>query len=500
MIGPSAAPSDAAAAAATRPAHPARLAGGVTVITGAKVWFVLSGYALYFGLTRLLGPERFGLYSVVISIVSVLNNVLIGASLSTVSRFVARDPDRAGSVLRGARRVQLALGFGLSLALASAAPLVGRGFRDPGLVTPLQVAAGIVFAYALYAANVGFLNGGRHFGRQAALDSTFSTLKLALVLGAVGLGLGVVGAAAGFTLAAFLILGISFFAVRGAPRGAGGFSARAYLGFGGWLVALTLVANLVLSADLWIVKRMSDPAIANQQAGLYRAAITLAQLLYQLLIPITLVVFPHLARLGDAPDPAEGRRILRGALRYLAVTVIPGAALLGIAGPNLVALLYGAAYRGGGGWLALLGPAYALWTGAFLVATALAGAGRPRAGVILLAAGFAGQVIAGVAFFPLLGPAGAALGDLVGMGLGFALGLGVVRRAFGPVMPWASVARGVLLALLLGGVAWWWRPAGALLVLELALLAVAGLVFLVASGEIALPRGHRPGGAGGAAA
>jgi hypothetical protein len=67
-------------------------AQGVLVVSAAKAWFVVAGYALYFGLTRLLGPQDFGLYSVVTSIVSVLNNVLIAASLWSVSRFTARAP------------------------------------------------------------------------------------------------------------------------------------------------------------------------------------------------------------------------------------------------------------------------------------------------------------------------------------------------------------------------------------------------------------------------
>ena len=112
---------------------------------------------------------------------------------------------------------------------------------------------------------------------QASLDAAFSTLKLTLVLGAVALGLGVFGAAAGFALAAFTVLGISQWVVLREPRPEGDFEMRQLFRFGGWLLALTLVANLVLSADLWVVKRMAPPETANEQAGLYRAALTLAR-------------------------------------------------------------------------------------------------------------------------------------------------------------------------------------------------------------------------------
>jgi O-antigen/teichoic acid export membrane protein len=460
----------------------------VAVITGAKVWFVISGYAIYFGLTRLLGPERFGLYAVVISIVSVFNNVLIAASLQTVARFVARDGDRAGAVLRKAMRVQIVVGSVLFVALVIAAPWIGRWFHDPELVTPLRIAASIVFAYALYAANVGFLNGRRQFPRQAALDATYSTLKVSFILGAVWLGLGVTGAAAGFALAAFSILGISFLVLRTQDRPGGRFDTRELFGFGGWLLGLTLVANLVLSADLWIVKRLAVPAEANETAGLYRAALTLSQLLYQMLIPLVLVVFPNLARLGDQADPAAARTILRGAMRYLSVTLLPAAAVLAVMGGDMVALLYGEPYRRGGDWLALLAPAYALWTVAYLLGSALAGAGRPRDGVIVLAFALAGQVAVGAAAFGVMGPAGAALGDLSGMGLGLGLGLAVATRRFGAFIPFASLARGAVIALGLGALAYFWPARGVMLLVKLATIGVALLGALALSGEIRLPR------------
>lgn len=466
-----------------------RLASGVAVITGAKAWFVISGYAIYFGLTRLLGPERFGLYAVVISIVSVLNNVLIAASLQTVARFVARDGDRAGAVWRQAMRVQLVVGGALFALLVASAPWIGAWFRDPELVAPLRIAASIVFAYSLYAVNVGFLNGRRHFPKQAGLDATYSTFKVTFILGAVWLGLGVAGAAGGFALAAFTVLGISFLVMRREERPDGTFDPRELVGFGGWLLGLTLVANLVLSADLWVVKRLTAPAEANATAGLYRAALTLAQLLYQMLIPLVLVVFPNLARLGDQADPAAAQRILRGALRYLSVTLIPAAAILAVSGGDLVALLYGEAYRRGGEWLGLLAPAYACWTVAYLLGSALAGAGRPREGVMVLAVALAGQVTAGAAAFGAMGPAGAALGDLAGMGLGLAAGLLVATRRFGGCVPLGSLARGIVIAAVLAGIAWAWPAQGLLLIVKFAALGIGLLAALALSGEIRLRRG-----------
>lgn len=464
------------------------LTRGVLIINLAKIWFVLAGYGLYFGLTRLLGPRDFGLYAVVTSIVSVLNNVLIAANLQAVSRFTAREPDRAGSVLRAGLRVQTLIGLGLFAALVAASGFIGRLLRDPALVTPLRVVALVVPAYALYAVNVGFFNGLRRFTVQAGLDCLYSTLRVTLTLGAVALGLGVTGAVGGFACAAGLVLVLSMWLVRRAPRPEGPFATRELVHFGGWLLLVTLAANLVLTADLWAVKRLSDPADANTAAGIYRAALTLAQLLYQLLIPLALVLFPSLSHLGRQPDPSAARLMVRGALRYLVVAVLPGAALLAAMGPELIGLLYGRAYLESGRLLQFLGPAYALWTCAYVLAIALSGAGDPRAGVAVLAVGLLAQIGGCVLLFPRLGIAGVGLADLIGMGTALGVGVAIAGWKFGSVIPWPSVLRGLVLGAALFLVARVWPASGIMIVLKCSVLGLAGVAALAAAGEIPLSR------------
>ena len=121
--------------------EPTRLARGVTAITAAKIWFVVAGYAVYFALTRMLGPRDFGLYAVVTSVVSVFNNVVVAVTLQAVSRFTARDEGAAGSVLRSGRILLAVLGLAMFLLLQIAAPLAGLMLHDRELVAPLRVVA-----------------------------------------------------------------------------------------------------------------------------------------------------------------------------------------------------------------------------------------------------------------------------------------------------------------------------------------------------------------------
>src|SRR5262245_13107047 len=73
----------------------ARSAGrGLLSITGAKIYFIVAGYALQLALPRLLGSRAtFGLYSSAMSLVSIVNNVIIAATVQSVSKAVSESAD-----------------------------------------------------------------------------------------------------------------------------------------------------------------------------------------------------------------------------------------------------------------------------------------------------------------------------------------------------------------------------------------------------------------------
>jgi O-antigen/teichoic acid export membrane protein len=51
----------------------------------AQAAFVASGYAIHIGLGRLLGPSEYGIYAVVISLMTMVNLVLVTGMLQVVS-------------------------------------------------------------------------------------------------------------------------------------------------------------------------------------------------------------------------------------------------------------------------------------------------------------------------------------------------------------------------------------------------------------------------------
>nr|MBK7068627.1 hypothetical protein [Deltaproteobacteria bacterium] len=107
---------------------------------------------------------------------------------------------------------------------------------------------------------MGALNGRRRFRAQAGLDITFATLRTSLVLGLASTHLRVTGAIAGFAIASFIILLVALALHRDELRApvtksvSTGVFARNYARFFAPVLVYQLALNLVLQADLLVMK------------------------------------------------------------------------------------------------------------------------------------------------------------------------------------------------------------------------------------------------------
>lgn len=384
----------------------ARAAGrGFLVITGAKAWFLVSASILNFGLPLLFAtPADYGTYGVVVGAVSLLNMVVITASLQAVAKVVSEEPRAAAASLRRALTLQLGLALPLAALFALAAEPIADWLRDPAYAPLLRLSAPIIAAYGFYALFVGVFNGLKHYTRQAALDIVFATLRTVLILAAVALGFGVAGAIAGFVTASLIILVFSGLwvartlrafrreqdATPGAPSTTGDSSSgRRLLVFLVANLAYTFVLNLAMRVDLFVLKRLSADAasatseLSNALAGAYNLVVNIARLPYQAVIAIAFVIFPLLSRATYENDLEATRAWLRNTMRYALLLVGAFATVLAGAGPDLLRPLY-PDYAAAGSALPALCTAYALFALLYVATTMLIAAGRPWLSTLLM--------------------------------------------------------------------------------------------------------------------
>lgn len=439
-----------------------RAGRGLLWVTGAKVFFVVSSTVIWAVLPRIFDDEAvFGLFAVAFGFASIINAVLISSTLQTVSKLVSEHDERGPAVLRQGLRIQLVVGSVVGSLLFFGAPLLVRWwFEDEAFEPILRLAGGVAVTYALYATLVGYLNGRRRFDHQAQLDMTFGVLRTVGILGGAALGLGAFGAFGGFSVAAGIILVVALVSVGWGASGEG-LPLRRWLTFLAPIMAYQAALNGLLQIDLQVlhgtVARMAaeqgleaPEELAARLSGFYRAAQMFAFVPYQLILSVTLVVFPMVSRATSFGDGEAARSYVRNALRFSLLVLLSIATPIAGSARGVLGVVYTDSYLLGSSALQILvfgQVAFALFV---IAATIVAGGGRPMrsaavalfAVIVVVVAVYVGVRIAGLqGDRPLVATAiGTSIGASVAL---LAMGT-IVYRTFGAFVPPLSAVRGAV--------------------------------------------------------
>jgi O-antigen/teichoic acid export membrane protein len=474
---------------------------GAVYITLAKVVFLLAGTATNLLLPQFLSMRAYGDYGVVIRLISLLNMMTVTGLLQSVSRLIAECPTAAASLRRRTSLIATVAGAAIAAAYALTAPLIALALRDSALLPALAAAALITVGYGGYAAAVGAINGLRHFRTQALLDMGFSLTKCVGVLGAAFLCIrvvapapdsaGTIAAVLGFAVAALLLAVVAQVSARRAARSGGdalavGWPAlaRRMLAFAGAVMLYQAMLNALMSVDLLLVKRYASGALAGA-AGIYNAAVNVAQVPYFAVVAITFVAFPLVSASTFGDDRATTGRYVRTAFRYGALIAVGCATAIEASASDLLALLFPAGYGAGTAALELLVLGYAALALAAIGCTILNAVGRPLWSLASMAIATALAAALIVALSGRLGLLGAAIGTASGAAVALALTLLLLWRATGAGPALLSTLRIVLagaIVVAIGAVlpplgAWWALP-------ELAGLGLFFLLILVVGREL----------------
>ncbi len=383
-----------------------RTAGrGFAFITGAKLWFMVMGAIVNIGLPVIMSPETYGVYSIVVNAVSLINMVVITGTLQAVAKLVSERPEAAAKIVGRAALLQWFVAVPLGIAWIFGADTIAGFFSDESLGSLLAISGGVILAYGFYAVFVGCFNGLKAFGRQAVLDVAFSTLKTGLIVGAVLAGFGVAGALWGFVIAAAVVTVLSAFMLwrfMGQRRSGESSSLKTLVGgddlgadLRKLLVYLVLVmlytfcVNGVLRADLFLLKSLvgqeGSVELANRISGVYTAMLNISRLPYQAVIAVTFVIFPMISKATFEEDQGATRAYIRGAMRYSFILLGLLSALLAGNASDVVLALFGEKYSAGGLPLMVLSVATVGFSLFFIATTMITGAGRPWVSVVLAA-------------------------------------------------------------------------------------------------------------------
>jgi stage V sporulation protein B len=497
--------------------------GGIAVL-GAKVFFIFSGLAQQTLLPRVIGLAGYGALARVLALANILNNVVVASSTQGVSRAVARSMGHEGRAFRRTLRVHVPLAFALAAGFALVSPQIARWEGAPHIVRPLLLMALVALFYGLYAPVIGLLNGRGQFTRQAALDVVFAVLRTAGFLGVgwlfvrgagaasgAGEGAGVFGATLGFVIAAVCILPTAAWFARTPPKAplddppsaaippaatAKDESARGYLAELGPLAAAQFFTNAVMQVDITLLGHFlasgGDVRVADEWVAVYRACQLFAFLPYQMLLSVTQVLFPMLARAKAANDLEGVRRYVERGARLAAIACGLMVSVIVALPAQLLAFAYTreVAERGAP-TLRILAVGQGTYAMLAIATTVLASLGRERVSALITLGALATvlgacALLASNASFGGAELQACALGTSIALLATLAVAAVAVRRVSGGFLPASSAARVALAVAVVGGLGSYLPSSGgrALTVVLACLVAAAYLVVLVLTREL----------------
>jgi stage V sporulation protein B len=456
-----------------------RATRGMLALTVAQICILLSGYVIAVVLARSLGPALYGVYGIVYSVL--LSVELIGrlGLPQAVSKLVAEKDDGAGSVEATGITLALIVYAVIFLTFLLASPWLGAVFHVPDGAYLFRIAAIDIPFYGVYFMFVHVLSGRREFLKQAVAASVYSLTKVVGIIALVMIGPSVAGALVVNVIGSIIALGL---VVHYVGRDAFRLTleqARPIIRLAIPVAIIALGTQALINVDLWVLNALGA-RIEDEVKGLYIAASSVARIPNAIAFVTTSVLVPSVAYALASPDQKQAVATVEQGLRFMAVTLVPGCALIAVEARAILVLLFSDVYAAGAPFLVLLAFAQGLFYTAFMsFSYLLIATGGQHAAAIVAILMLAVATVTSVVGVLILGAIGAALGTLVANAIAAAIATVLVFRALRPQIDVVMLLRLVAATALVCFAATAVRTEGLLLIAELLVLGGILLVLLL---------------------
>jgi O-antigen/teichoic acid export membrane protein len=420
-------------------------AGGVAArgvlqgVAGRSIGFACA-YLATIVLARRLGPEAYGLYGVVVSVLLWIEQTARFTVPPAAAKLIPEDPARSSAVQGTALVLCSLLFFALFVAFWLAAGPLATLFGLPeGGTWLFRVAALDLPIFGVYVAYRGVLQGQHKFLDLSIADVLYTAGKLLAVVALLALSLSVTSAlianvAASLGALLFVVSRVSIGIRRPEPAVTRALASLA-LPLGLYMLALQTITNL----DLWTLQLLDDTGQAAT-IGVYVAARNLAVVPGVILMVVSDIMLPSLSRALVGSDARLPQLYLQGAVRFLCILLAPIVLVLAAGADDLMRWLFSGTFQAGGPFVRVL-VLYAISLPFIdLFASALSAKGKPYRGGLTLLLMIPLAILVNVVLVRRYGAVGAAYGSaLAGLLSAAVLGVFVVRQ-FGRLMTFRTFA------------------------------------------------------------
>lgn len=412
---------------------------GVAALIGSQLVMVISGYILNAGLGRLWGPEQYGFFVVIISILVWLELAVTSGIPAAIKKNIAEREDRITQLLYKGIKAQVLLSIIIVLIVFFIAPLLADFLGDKRVTKYLRLASIDIPFMGFLVLYWDALGGLRAFTRKALVIAGYGLFKTTIIIALVFAGFSLKGAFIGNILASIAALLIAIYLlplqVNAAKLKSEGIKIYKFA------VPVTLYGfsyNLLIILDLILVKTLLED---QKYTGYYASALTIAKIPYVIFFAFTLTLLPLLSRSISKGDKKLSESHINKTMRYLLILLLPLVLIINETSSELLSLVYSTAYIQAASTLSILIFGFGIFS-IFLTLNIILIANDESNKVLFIT-----LIIIPVSLFlnlkliPLYGIEGAAMATTISMMIGLMISIAIVYSRFGVFIDIKSFAR-----------------------------------------------------------
>jgi stage V sporulation protein B len=452
-------------------------AQGASLLTIVSLIVAVLGYIFSVILSWLLPVDQFGTYGVYLAFYSILALFITTAFPWTTAKFLSSEDSLEQrykifkSSLVGNILIAVVISIIFYFVYSFSPPRTGD---ERWLVLLILV---ILLVNSPLTVYLGALQGLFRFKQLGIIQLLVAVLRLASGAGLVYLGYGVLGALAGYLVAAIIVLVVAVYLLRGfrfwQGRGWGGsriltFAPAMFFG----ILGITLLSNL----DILGVKFLTEAIVSSELAGYYQSALILARIPVLVTGAMMMAIFPFISKYAES----DSRSYSHTSLKYATLLVFPVAIAIALKPVSLITLFFPQSYAAGADALRVVAIGMGLLSLIQVLANTFQALGRPWTPAIALIVVSGVQTGALVGLVPKWGLVGGAAATTIACFLGLCYLLTMYLNVYRPSIKPIQILKLIVALGVPGYLLFSFMPEGRLLiVVSLILVAIIYYILLL---------------------
>ena len=424
------------------------------ILVVGNLLFRVGGYINRLLMSRMLGPEGYGLYGLTLPFQGIFQILSAGGLPPAISKYVAEynakdEKALTRQVIYTATKFMVLMAILLSIILLFSSdfianeifhkPLVVWPLRAVSLITPFSVIVG-----AMRGAFQGvYKNEYTVYNRMAEQLATIVFAVVFVYCGLYAMG-AVLGGAFGFIVSA--ITAVLLYKKYISPM----FYSEDSLNLS-FKEELKLLWMLICFAVPVAITALSEMAIydvgtlvigvlmLSADVGFYNAADPISRIPLVISLSISTVLLPATAEAYAIRKQKLLQEYVVDCLRYCILTVIPMCVLISMFSVPVIQLLFGEVYTPGSGVLSILVIGMSFYSIYMISSSILQGTGNPRLPMYILLLGTVVNIALNAFFVKLMGIIGAAIATTITTGILMIVIMLLVIKTTKISIPWKNI-------------------------------------------------------------